>query len=509
MFESIETLESDLIRFTDASFVLPLPFRLKSSAVGKALLQLASGKVPASLSQFAASDGSARPEMQRSASRVVAEVLLSPVCNYFTTLGVAPEFDAGELRDNFRRLMALVHPDARPVGFPEDAASRVNRAYAVLADATTRETYAALELGTVSTRAPKPMSSPSRTIEARSRRRSSNATTSRLLGWANLLRARQSLLWFAVLLLAPIAWTMLSLFTHKESQRLVVARPPPSYSLPSNTFATPPEVPDYIVSASPPTERIASPGVAEGKSTPAIRFIDSPTILKIESNQLEASPAVMPPRPTMSPQVWPKSVEILSRPPAIAAPNLLPAQSFAVSGPQSRDASLPETLVVTRAPESIAPPLTPPIITSTGAISGPLTTVANNSPRAYSATDISEAAPKVRSTDAEDVVVRFSNAYELGSIGAFSQLLSAAMPGRRQMLSEYERIFSATRQRTIKFTQLKHSALGERLATSGYAVVTTTDRDNRIMTQRVFLEFEIGRDRGEPRIERLANYVIN
>lgn len=77
------------------------------------------------------------------------------------------------------------------------------------------------------------------------------------------------------------------------------------------------------------------------------------------------------------------------------------------------------------------------------------------------------------------------------------------------MLSEYERVFSATRQRTIKFNQLKHSALGERLATSGYAVVTTTDRDNRIMTQRVFLEFEIGRDRGEPRIERLANYVIN
>ena len=77
------------------------------------------------------------------------------------------------------------------------------------------------------------------------------------------------------------------------------------------------------------------------------------------------------------------------------------------------------------------------------------------------------------------------------------------------MLNDYERVFSATRQRTIKFNQLKHSPLGERLATSGYAVVTTTDQDNRIMTQRVFLEFEIGRDRGEPRIERLANYVIN
>ena len=50
---------------------------------------------------------------------------------------------------------------------------------------------------------------------------------------------------------------------------------------------------------------------------------------------------------------------------------------------------------------------------------------------------------------------------------------------------------------------------GERVSTAGYATVTTIDQDNRSATQRVFLEFEIGRDRGQPRIERLANYAIN
>ena len=77
------------------------------------------------------------------------------------------------------------------------------------------------------------------------------------------------------------------------------------------------------------------------------------------------------------------------------------------------------------------------------------------------------------------------------------------------MLSDYERVFLTTRQRSIKFNQLKHAANGERVATSGYATVTTTNQENRTVTQRVFLEFEIGRERGEPRIERLANYVIN
>ena len=69
--------------------------------------------------------------------------------------------------------------------------------------------------------------------------------------------------------------------------------------------------------------------------------------------------------------------------------------------------------------------------------------------------------------------------------------------------------FQLTRQRNIRFTKLRHSTVGDRLATSGYAIVTTIDYENRTSVQRVFLEFEIGREQDEPRIERLANYVLN
>ena len=509
MFESIETLESDLIRFADAGFVLPLPFRLTSSAVGKALIQLAGGKVPMSLSHFAASDGSARSEVQKSASRFVAEVLLSPVCNHFTTLGVSPDVDAGELRDNFRRLMALVHPDARPVGFPEGAASRVNRAYAVLADPHARETYAALELGTVSVRALTPMPSASRPIETRSRRSTSSARSSRLLGWANALRARRSLLWLATVLLVPIGWALLSISANNEPQRLVETRPTPASSPTVSSLETPPALTDSTFSANAPRVSTESPVTAVAKSTPENRLVtQKATISEVAPSPFEASQVVAQPRPTVTTQLSSKSVEISSRPPVVAATNLAPTHSDIASEPPSRRAVQPEPAAVTRAPE-VQPTPAPPASASTSPVSGTSGMTATNSPRVPVVIDKIEIASKVRSTDAEDVVVRFSNAFESGSIGAFSQLLSPGMPGRRQMLSEYERVFSATRQRTIKFNQLKHSASGERLATSGYAVVTTTDRDNRIMTQRVFLEFEIGRDRGEPRIERLANYVIN
>ena len=63
--------------------------------------------------------------------------------------------------------------------------------------------------------------------------------------------------------------------------------------------------------------------------------------------------------------------------------------------------------------------------------------------------------------------------------------------------------------RAMPFIQLKHATAGERMATRGYAEVTTTDQENRVSKQRVYLELEIGIDHNVPRIERISNYVVN
>jgi len=514
MFETIDSLENDLIRFSDGGFVVPLPFRLVSSDVGKALIQLAGGKTPAALVHLAASDGRARPDVQKIALRFVADILLSPVSNHFTTLGVVPDFEATALRGNFRRLMALVHPDARPVGFPEDAASRVNRAYAVLADEQTRETYTFLEIGRVSVGALASVPAPQRN-ETRARSAAETPTRNRLQGWAAALRARQSLLWLAALLLVPLGMGVMSLFSRNEPQRLVEARPrlPQSsdvQNLASNidsrgaattndaalTTPTAPERPVTVESTSAVANRVANKLFAVERAA-------VPPVAAAFANQ---------PSPTMTSQLSAKSIEVSSRQSVNQSASLAPSVSVATVDSQARAAAPTENVATPRAQDGpmqsqVQSPLqataSPPATVAVATASPPLVA------RSATTADRNDSGPRVKSIDADEVVVRFSNAYESGSISAFSQLLAPGMSGRRQMLSDYERVFQGTRQRSIKFKQLKHSANGERISTTGYATVTTVDQENRTIVQRVFLEFDIGRDRGESRIERLANYVIN
>ena len=116
---------------------------------------------------------------------------------------------------------------------------------------------------------------------------------------------------------------------------------------------------------------------------------------------------------------------------------------------------------------------------------------------------------RVNPADADDILVKLSGAYEAGSIAAFSKVFATSMAGRRQLLSDYERVFQQTRQRSIRFTQFKHKVSGEKLLTAGFAVVSTVDNDNRVASQRIFLEIDIGRDPEGLKIERLHNYPLN
>ena len=165
------------------------------------------------------------------------------------------------------------------------------------------------------------------------------------------------------------------------------------------------------------------------------------------------------------------------------------AERTAIKSPISADTS---GLVVTadrvvRAPASIQ---VPPVQSSSTAASPPTES-------------------RVNPADADDILVKLSGAYEAGSIAAFSKVFATSMAGRRQLLSDYERVFQQTRQRSIRFTQFKHKVSGEKLLTAGFAVVSTVDNDNRVASQRIFLEIDIGRDPEGLKIERLHNYPLN
>lgn len=69
-------------------------------------------------------------ELRRAARFFVRTVMLRPGSDPFTLLGLKPGFEPAQLREHYRLMIRLTHPDfeAASEGWPADAATRVNMA---------------------------------------------------------------------------------------------------------------------------------------------------------------------------------------------------------------------------------------------------------------------------------------------------------------------------------------------------------------------------------------------
>lgn len=101
----------------------------------RAILQLAAGK----------SDDERSAALQPAAAFFVRAALICPGTDHYTLLGVDRSCDAATIKEHYRLMMRLVHPDfssAAPGAlWPGDAATRLNLAYAVLASPEKRSRY--------------------------------------------------------------------------------------------------------------------------------------------------------------------------------------------------------------------------------------------------------------------------------------------------------------------------------------------------------------------------------
>lgn len=75
------------------------------------------------------------PELRRAARFFVRTVMLRPGSDPLTLLGLTPGFEAAQLRDHYRLMIRLTHPDFDAAGerWPADAATRINLAHDLLA----------------------------------------------------------------------------------------------------------------------------------------------------------------------------------------------------------------------------------------------------------------------------------------------------------------------------------------------------------------------------------------
>lgn len=103
------------------------------------VLTLAAGRTPEGWPDELAID----ENLRQAARFFVRAVMLRPTADHYTLMGVSPGFQAGTLRDHYRLLMRMTHPDfaTESEAWPSDAATRINQANDVLSSVVRRAEY--------------------------------------------------------------------------------------------------------------------------------------------------------------------------------------------------------------------------------------------------------------------------------------------------------------------------------------------------------------------------------
>lgn len=524
MFDRLESLLDDIDHLAKTQTFPAASIGLSSSEVGQSVIMLALGRMPTVLKGLVMDD-KVSDLRQQTARQLVARWFLAREATLYASLGVAPACSHEMLRENYRRLIGLVHPDTRPVGFPVDSASRVNMAYSVLADAERRASYDA-SMALLISQTPSPLQQATTSVSVRTCTSQADGIFDRFRAAVPQVRFGNGLLAIAGLMLLPIGYAVYSLANRDVQPQIVEAR---AKARDSTDFLSRPETSNSTALAAP------SPNAAESNNPlVAANTGTGQSNVPTSTDESSSAPTVEPaPKLKFSTRLQNRTggnVQVAAPPAEVPIRTPNNTVSLAPVRP-STDSSVtvqPEAIVATRIVSLIPPPtLSSAATAERTAIKSPisadttgLVVTADRVVRAPASIQVppvqsSSTAPplptesRVNPADADDILVKLSGAYEAGSIAAFSKVFATSMAGRRQLLSDYERVFQQTRQRSIRFTQFKHKVSGEKLLTAGFAVVSTVDNDNRVASQRIFLEIDIGRDPEGLKIERLHNYPLN
>lgn len=478
------------------------PWRPVDHEVGAALVSIAAGKHDWRATDIA-HDEAHQARRRSAAQRVLLAYCLRPEAGLYELLAVREDASPEQIREAYRRMIALVHPDASPVGFPADAASRVNLAYSTLGDAQKRAAY---DANTSMAPVVYPgRNSPSSAPESRSR----GASTPRRL---RVRASRRTLLWLAALLVVPAAALIYSALPGNGEADLIEARPKLKLSDAPSPLAGAESAPATLKESTASSDVPPTAGVAPGSVTEATANGDSPAASAPAPLSGDITPQPGAGRAVASTTTRADPAQTSQAAPATSGSRRTtapPGPSTLPSPVEAPVATLPRTDgAVTSAAASGAPPATPPVATEptvslTPAGSAVAIAVAPGRTATESAVRL-KAAPTI---DADDVLLRLVTAYETGSTAALARLLSPNMAGRRSLLADYERIFHETTARTLRLGKLRHQLLDDRVRSTGPATVVTTGRDQQTAEQRVYLEIDIVRDREQIFIERLASYA--
>jgi curved DNA-binding protein CbpA len=477
LFQRVEDLIDDLEAYASGNYAGLRRWVPSNNQIGAAILAIAGKRIPGELSDKL--NAESVETLATAAQTFVAASFFAESASAYKILGLHPSADDAEVKKNYKRLMGLVHPDSHPIGFPADAASRVNKAYALLSDPVSR---AVLDAELLAVKAP-----PTKTV-APTKRLSASAAREKT-NWRSLARTlvpsvgfRKGLIAITAILLIGIGLGLNHLlFSDHELPRFVQARPATGGTSGTATLAQTGNGPSGTPSKTEPqivAERggASVAGSTKSQSTAKATTAESDGALVGRDAARNTAAGAETSGVKLAMSASNETRPSTATTPSTSATASPPSQSQ----PTSERIAPPEALGSVAAAQivSTAPP-TPAIAASAG----------------------------VTTQDAETLLAQFASAFENGSVPSLKQSFSQRMASRNYLLADYERVFQNTRQRNVQFSRMTHNAIApDRILTSGQAVVSTVDGDNRANRQRVFLEIEIAREADGAKIVRIANY---
>ncbi len=314
----------------------------------RAILQLAAGKA-------AGDEGGA--SVQRAAAFFVRFAVIFPGADHYTLLGVTRASDAATIKDHYRLMMRLVHPDfsggPASAAWPSDTATRINLAYEVLRSPERRAKYeeSFAPPPAVATRAAPPASAPPATAKPA-------AAEPRVLVkyLAAGFGALGALGVFALVVASHGEHDSQSLIQKERPTRASAPERPSTQIAPAPSVqiaASPPSLPPPPSSTSPlspPSRAVALPLAPQRQPAPpapapGLAFLPSIVATAIAPSVIAAPPQAAPPAP--APVAAPAAVAV-----AVAVPAPPPAP------PPPAAAQVPATIPVTEINPKLNPGLT-------------------------------------------------------------------------------------------------------------------------------------------------------
>jgi uncharacterized protein (TIGR02246 family) len=499
------------------------------------------------------------------AALYVRHVFFRPDATPYQILGLAPGASGPAIKESFRLLMQLVHPDRQDSrnAWPESFAALANRAYGVLRNQDSRVTY--------------DRDAVARAAVARAVHRAAAAAEASLMpvvvgparpggrsplgrpvlpewltaGVGGYVRAHPAVAAFAVLIAGAALVIGMSV---REGPEGLLAREvrevlgPATPTIPVTARAAPdPAV--LVAGAALVPPRSGSVGVAplDGQIRAALRVDDAPGgpegIRAPSGNRIAdvaaapasgipmgaGSTAAIVPIASQESAVAP-SLQVVA---AAAQEPIVPAslQVVAETGgsvPRAMAANAPAAATVPRVAR-VEPVSTEPSIGKIAAAAAPAAPVPQGladpqlaraaAPTGRAELPATASLPAAQalppaSTEIEALFAEFVEAYERGRLDAFAALFdddadTNLRHGRAAIRGEYDELFRLSSWRRMQLTRINWRRAGDRAYAQGEIAVRIGWRDGREVEQRVAVEMELVRRDGRAVIARLSHQPKN